>query len=201
MFVVLLVPAFVLHNQLKSRYRKEIIPLLRRRSNLAFIAIILFSSIPAATVATRLEMRWIYFTEILLVVALVYTIIGFSRLLNKSTLVRNLLIIPLVIYASINIYSKQFVKYFDFPRIQGQSIYEEIAKSAPIDGEWAITFILDEANSGIVGWQLGYGAMLKNLDNPPSDRSCYTRRCLILRVSGVNEGFRVNSYWKLVDAD
>jgi len=203
MFVVLLVLTFILHNQLKSRYRKEMIPLLRRRSNLAFIAIILFSSIPAATVAPRLEMRWIYFTEILLVVALVYTIIGLSRLLDKSTLVRSLLIIPLVIYASTNIYSKQFVKYFDWPRIQGQSIYEEIAKSAPIDGEWGIAFKLDEANSNdLVGWQIGYGAMLENLDNPPISliyysESCDTRRCLIVRVSGVNEAFRVNSSWKL----
>jgi hypothetical protein len=122
-----------------------------------------FLLIPAATVESRIEARWLFASLVFLILALT-SLPPSSYLPSKVGLVS--LLGSMIVLNSVNATRYQS---FDFWRIRAEKVLEVVQSNEPMSGAWNIAIVWPDSqdNNSVTEWALGYGAVFRNLNNGP----------------------------------
>lgn len=191
--VVLLVVAIVATMTFKRMWRQYS----RRRPVSISPSMTLFlvsfgSLIPSATVSSRIEPRWLYFSFVIAVVLIQHQL-WLSRKFVKGNIL-SLLVLLAVLIAGLQFWDKQNYKYFLDQRIRSQVLFQQVEDVAPISGGWYFrvdscsrdTCVPIGAYDGDIYWMTGYLRMFhKYLSNPPlnDDQSIGVPGCPTVLIS------------------
>jgi hypothetical protein len=149
--------------------------------------------IPAATVVQRIEARWIFASQILLLVA---SVAGVSATVKtRASLTASLLPAAFTLLAVAYLPGSSA---YTALRDQPTAVLETLHERAPRAGPWSV--VITQSDSEIsAAWQFGYGDALSQLPNPPYftnissdvDAVCIQqwRKMPCMRV--ILEGFRI----------
>jgi len=164
--------------------------------------------IPGATVLQRIEARWLFGSLVFSCLLLV------SLTTVKTLLVRWSALGILCLLLIGNIYHRSSFAEYDWWRIRTKSVLDVIREEEPATGYWNIAVTWPDrmdVHSGL-GWSLGYGSVLRTLDNGPQTvlfgvidelPTCPTP-CLFVSVTDIGNQFNdwrksdfqvVTTYW------
>jgi hypothetical protein len=120
--------------------------------------------IPAATVVTRIEARWLFAPFVFFVFALIImptSIFSISRF-------GQFIILGLLILA--NQKSQNSYKEFDWWRVRSEMVLNVVRSNEPQSGEWGVKVVFPDSKdpNSVVKWGLGDGSAFLSLDNAPS---------------------------------
>ena len=155
-------------------------------------AVAFFLLIPAATVDSRIEARWIF-------ASLVFFVLALTSLPPSSYLPIKVGLVSLLgSMVVLNSFNATRYESFDFWRIRAEKILEVAQSNEPISGEWNIAIVWPDPqdNNAIISWALGYGRVLRSLDNAPSQILFGTSEmvlncanpCLVVEVADSSPG-------------
>jgi hypothetical protein len=128
-----------------------------------FIAVALI--IPSATVAERIEARWLFAPLVFIVLAL---IILPSEMYWPAKVGQFMVLVLFIVsnYSNQNSYQE-----FDFWRIRTINVIDAVVKESDnMPGEWdlVITWLKSDAGHSLLPWSLGNGEVFSELKNKPN---------------------------------
>jgi hypothetical protein len=149
------------------------------------VAILLL--IPAATVESRIEARWLFGSLVFLVLAIT------SLPLSKDILTKVTTGAFLGLMIILNSVSMTRYQNFDFWRVRAEEVLRVVQNNEPKSGPWNIAIVWPDLNDNnvVVEWALGYGDVLRKLNNGPDQILFGTRErilecpnpCLVVDVT------------------
>lgn len=154
-----------------------------------------FLLIPAASVSSRIEGRWLYGSFL----CLVFVVLVFVKELSssaKSRFSKFMLIFAAGFFIAIpDVYYRKDLGEFGAVQTQTDNIFQLAQSESPPSGPWAISIVIRDKTMPI-HWQLGYGAGFSQLINPPltttigtSDMPCpsikVTYPCVKISIEGL----------------
>jgi len=164
---------------------------------------------PAATVAGRIETRWLLGSLVFLVIAIA------SAPLPESSLSKIGRCGILILLLLGNLTFRDSYQEFDFWRIRAENVIDAIRNNEPQSGAWNLAIVWqDESDiNSVTAWALGGGSVLRSLDNGPHEIIFGTRnqveicpsRCLVVEVTDVGNTKRdyrkaefqtITTFWK-----
>ena len=191
--VVLLVVAMVAmmtFRRIRKQYSQR--RPVRISPSLTLFAVAIGSLIPSATVSSRIEPRWLYFSLVIAVVLIQHHLWLSRKSLKGITFC--VIVLSAALLASLQFWDKQNYEYFLDQRIRSQILFQQVEDVAPISGGWY--FRIDSCSSdncvpvgaydGDIYWMTGYLRMFhKYLGNPPlnDDQSIGVPGCPLVLVS------------------
>lgn len=129
-----------------------------------FLFLLLFLTLlPAATVIQRIEFRWLFVPQILLI--LLFTSLV-SQMTLPSQFKTSLMIFLPVCFIFLSLYYRQESKAFTLLRDQPSELVQTIEKIAPKHGNWFLQITQTDSTMP-TSWQLGYGGIFSQMLNPP----------------------------------
>jgi len=169
------------------------------KTHFLFIFSLIITTIaPAATVAQRIEMRWLLAPQILLI--LLSTIFLSRSRLNGAQRLVSMLVLPLCFSCLSLLYLGKNEAY-TILRNQPSKVLSDLEKKAPVAGDWILELAQSDA-SVPTNWQFGFGFSLLQLTNPPyritaSQDNCRTAPkaipCISVVLHGANMNFKIRS--------
>lgn|GEM_PF-5943843 len=130
------------------------------------LALAIGALIPASLVIQRIEGRWLFFPQALLVVGL-FTWVGTLSLSGKLAALRLCLIgLLTVAFLCPSIYYRTKSGSFTFIRDQPSLMIADVFAKAPVKGPWVLVLGSSDPASPFQ-WQMGYTRAFEQLPNPP----------------------------------
>lgn len=117
--------------------------------------------IPASSVIERIEGRWMYASQIFVLLAVALILSNFKH----KTSIAIALLLPLV-SGTISVVNRYSVNNYTALRDQPTEILQELGTTAPRVKPWMLVISQRDAKSS-VAWQFGYGDTFSQLPNPP----------------------------------
>lgn len=165
--------------------------------------------LPAATVAGRIEARWLFGSLVFLVVA-VSSSPPQQLMISR---VGRLGILVLLTFG--NLSNRDSYKEFSWWRIRGEGVLDAVRNNSPASGAWNVAVVWPDGQdiNSVTRWALGGGKVFRDLDNGPheivfgtSDQvSRCPAPCLIIEATDVGntkgdyrkaEFQSITTYWK-----
>lgn len=128
---------------------------------LMLIGQVMVCLIPAAMVVQRIEARWIFASQILLLIASSTSVCLVIK--NRAVVAASLL--PAA-FLGIGIAYLPSSDSYTILRDQPTAVLEELQTRAPLTGPWSLVITQSDRNVS-TAWQFGYGDALSQLPNPP----------------------------------
>ena len=162
--------------------------LTRLRTLVELALISFFLIIPAATVNSRIEARWLFAPSVFIIMALV----GLTS--ARDQLTRSLGRVLILLLLAANLLNHRSFDEFDWWRTRTENVLNVARELSPSSGYWEIAIVVPnypEENNSVTWWGLNYGQALTNyIDNGPNGihfgrfdvvANC-NRPCLVLTV-------------------
>jgi len=130
---------------------------------LFLFSILFLTLLPAATVIQRIEFRWLFVPQILLL--LLFTSLV-TQMVLPSRYKTSLVIFLPVCFIFLSLYYRHESKVFTLLRDQPSELVRTIEKIAPKQGSWFLEIIQPDSTMP-TNWQLGYGGIFSQMTNPP----------------------------------
>ena len=152
------------------------------------LSLLIFFLIPGSTVISRIEARWLFQSQILLL------LIGFSILHNSSVknLFRLFSIIQVLAFIGISTIYNLHSDDYTALRNQPSSVLVELEEVSPTSGAWNLA-INHTGPPMPTWWQFAYGGSFSQLSNPPTIvESCSNvKNCLTVYLYGADLDFKI----------
>lgn len=132
-------------------------------SELFLFSILFLTLLPAATVIQRIEFRWLFVPQILLL--LLFTSLVTQMVLPSRYKTPLVIFLP-VCFIFLSLYYRHESKVFTLLRDQPSELVRTIEKIAPKQGSWFLEIIQPDSAMP-TNWQLGYGGIFSQMTNPP----------------------------------
>ena len=141
--------------------------LLFMRSGLFFVTALALL-VPAATVVERVEGRWLFASQVFLLIAFVCAVIALWKENSTSQIVISCIAFSfsLAIVATGLMYRGQAQDYLAI-QSQPTAALQNIESEVPLNEDWGLLVNQTDATMP-TAWQFGYGAIFSQLPNPPS---------------------------------
>lgn len=180
---IVLLPFLLMLLILFSKSRGKIRVLLKRfttdRTLLILAASIFFTLLPATTVIQRIEMRWLFIPQILLMLLSISIVSHFNIDTKLKTIA--LLMLPFS-FVLISLFYRSESKTFTTLRDQPSMLIKTLEHSAPAKGNWLL--VLTQTNPQMpTNWQLGYGGVFSQMNNPPYQILSTSQECKKINTS------------------
>jgi len=165
--------------------------------------------LPAATVAGRIESRW-------LLGSLVFLVIGIASVPSPEPSLSKIgRFGVLVLLLSANLGYRDSYEQFDFWRVRSNKVFDVVRKNEPLSGAWNVAVVWPDWQdiNSVTAWGLGGGRVFRDLDNGPHEiifgtpdkvENCPSP-CLVVEVTDVgntNRDYRkaefqsITTVWK-----
>jgi len=153
-----------LRRVVRSRAEVDKAKLVRDRAiESLFVSVCLLA--PAATVAGRIEARWLLGSLVFLVIAIA------SAPLAESSLskIGRFGILTLLLLGNMSYRSSY--QEFDFWRTRTNGVLEVVRENMPVSGAWNVAVVWPDWKdiNSLTAWGLGYGRVFRDLDNGPHE--------------------------------
>jgi len=153
------------------------------------LSLLIFFLIPGSTVISRIEARWLFQSQILLL------LLGLSILDNSSVknLFRLFSIIQVLAFIGISTFYNLHSDDYTALRNQPSSVLVELEKVSPTSGTWNLA-INHTGPPMPTWWQFAYGGSFSQLSNPPTlVPSCSNvENCLTVYLYGADLDFKIS---------
>jgi hypothetical protein len=151
---------------LRSNIKKSLQFEERARIMLLFLVAGLALLIPAATISSRVEGRWLFGSFI----CLGFVIVTFINEISKSveSMLPRVLITSslLLVFLAPDFYYRRGLAEFSSVQSQTERVFQLAESKSPRTGPWLLSIILTDPTRPL-DWQLGYGFGFSQLENPP----------------------------------
>jgi hypothetical protein len=129
--------------------------------NITMIATSLALLLPASTVVSRIEGRWLVGSSVLLIICLgnFYT--------HQIRIVRDVACVALLLTSVTAVSSFQNRSIFEEPMRVSSDLISLVKKYPQASSDWVLV-IWDPSTQGQWEWRLGYGSVLADMANPPA---------------------------------
>lgn len=117
--------------------------------------------IPASTVVSRIEGRWLFASQVLVVLFMA------SLVSHRSALVRDLSLGFVTLTAAWGLVALPHRNEFESTMRLSDRLISIVHEVEPVASPWVL-FIRDPNSVGQWEWRLGYGAAFSEMDNPPA---------------------------------
>jgi hypothetical protein len=127
------------------------------------IVVAFFLLIPAATVESRIEARWLFGS-------LVFLVLAFTSLSHSKDIVMKVALAAFLgLMIILNSVSMTRYQNFDWWRVRAEKVLSVVENNEPKSGSWNIAIVWPDSkdNNVVVQWALGYGQVFRNLNNGP----------------------------------
>ncbi|NBO53115.1 MAG: hypothetical protein EBU84_00660 [Actinobacteria bacterium] len=190
---IALVVLFVGYIGQRNRHKQvEISQAISRRSTVFLLMLTVSSVIPAATVFERIEGRWLFTPQILLLL----TILAWTTRVPGRRQLAVSFIFPAICGALSLYYAPNSSNYLAY-RDQPSGVVAMVEKVAPSMGPWVL--VISQGDTSVpTEWQFGYGNVFEQLSNPPYFTSISSGganrcpklkqriTCVVVRLNGLN---------------
>jgi hypothetical protein len=150
--------------KLLMRYRSGFkTPATNSHSALLLFLVLFLTLLPAATVIQRIEFRWLFVPQILIL--LLFTSLVTHMGLPSRYKTPLMMFLP-VCFVFLSLYYRHESEVFTLLRDQPSELVRTIEKIAPKQGDWFLEIIQSDSTMPTY-WQLGYGGIFSQMTNPP----------------------------------